>query len=192
MAAFFTLVFIAVFSLTSNLCALEPPSAYKGLSFGADTNKIYKVFPVSENQKHRVLRKNSGVSGVGLYTLVFPKGVVDSTRLYFLNNRFAMAVEYWYPGTDFMDKALKTLTGQYGALVNHGSSYMRRDGDFGIRLTWSDKDKKAIVSYFSATYSSKLSSKISASMPDEGKLIDSTLNALEMELQKLDFSDIKK
>jgi hypothetical protein len=189
MVAFLSFVFLVSLSVPLSLNAFEPPSAYKGLSFGADTSKVYKVFPVSENQKHRVLRKNSGVPGVGLYTLVFPKGVVDSTRLYFLNNHFAMAVEYWYPGADFMDKALKSLTAQYGALVSHGSSYMRRDGDYGIRLTWSETEKRAKVSYFSATYSSKLSSKISASMPDEGKVIDSTLKALELELHKLDSSD---
>ncbi|MBL8028106.1 MAG: hypothetical protein JNL74_16915 [Fibrobacteres bacterium] len=181
------LIMSAFVLIVGSVYGIEPPSSFNGLKFGSDSAKVYKVFPASENQKHKVLRRTSGVSGVAQYTLVYPKGVVDSASLYFVGNRFAMAVEYWYPGADFMEKATQTLSAKYGTLVRSAaSSYIRRDGDYCVRLTWSESDKRAVVSYFSVPLSAKLQEKVSASIPDEGKIIDSTITALEKELKKLD------
>ena len=75
------------------------PDNYRGLKFEHDTLNLKKTFPPTETHKF-VLKYNHRESDdeIRVYTVVYRKGYVDSVKLYFWDNRFAMAVDYYFPG----------------------------------------------------------------------------------------------
>ncbi len=165
---------------------------YRGLQFGSDTAAVKKVFPKSENQSHRVFRQFEQNKGVVNYTIIFPKGAVDSSRLYFVNNKFSASMEYWYPGRQYFNEAVKKLTREFGVLVKSGNMLYRRDGSFLVQLFWHDSSNRAIAVYSDERYLQKLQSILSLSRPSMEDVIDTMLAGLENELRQIDSTTNKE
>lgn len=131
-----TITCLILLPLAAALWAREVPGGYNGLKYGADTLALAAKYPSTEVHRF-TLKKVPAESrkGVSVYRLVLKKGHVDSVRFYFADNRFAMAVEYYFPGEDQMQYAVRSATGRFGQFAGAGSSFWRRQGDHAIVIT---------------------------------------------------------
>lgn len=183
----FLMMFLWLIVPPSVLAVADIPDHYEGLKFGADTLAVKKAFPGTEMQRFTVDRKPpQAARGVVCYTVVFKKGLVDSARLYFVDNRFAMALAFCYPGRDFQEKALNSLTGRYGQFVGQGTTYWRRNGEYVIRTGWINSLSIATISYLNEPLTEKLSKRLADSPSPEEQAIDKELKTLGDELKQLD------
>lgn len=167
--------------------AAEVPDSYRELKFGGDTLQVRKYFPASENQLYTVRRcPESPGAGVTIYTLIYKKGMVDSAWLYFVDNRFAQAVEYCVPGREFLEKTLRGLTARYGHFVGREESCWRRSGRFLIRVNWFERRSMAITAFSDEKLSALLSERLSPTADEQVRTIDHELKKLDGELKRLE------
>jgi hypothetical protein len=138
---------LILLSLAAAVWAAGVPDGYNGLAFGADTLALAAKYPPTEVHRFKLLKVPAeSRKGVSVYKLVLKKGHVDSVKFYFADNRFAMAVEYYYPGEDQMQYAVKSATGRFGQFAGAGSSFWRRQGDHAIVITLRP-DKVAMATF---------------------------------------------
>jgi len=179
--------------LVTGLMASEIPNHYRSLLFGADTSKVFRAFPLSENQKFSVKRMAEDPGqGVVVYGIVYKKGVADSARLYFVDNRFALATEYCYPGRTYFEETLRTLSARFGQFVGQEGSYWRRSDSFMVRVNFVRSQERALVSYFKEPLFSILEKRLNPDPASELKTIDQELENLSGKLRALDEKNLKK
>lgn len=139
------------------LYAADLPGDYRGLSFGADTTAVGRAFPSSENQRFSVGRGGAAAGpGVEVVRVVFRKGPVDSAWLYFTDNRFAMAVEYYFPGEEYYRKAVSQLGARFGQFVGSGFSFFKRQKDRVVHIGYRKKAGMAVVTWMDERLSEEI------------------------------------
>jgi len=168
------------------------PDNYRDLKFGTDTVKLRKQYPSTEMQLFTLERRgDTAVPGLQTYTLVNKKSPVDSVRFYYLDNKLAMAVEYYYPGRDMLEQAIKTVTSKYGQFVGQGTTYWRKRDPYMVRIGLLPKVEIATVSYMDTRKTAKMEERLNSEASEEVKALDRELKNLGEELRKLDQPDSK-
>jgi hypothetical protein len=177
----------------SALAVTDVPDNYKDLRFGSDTLKLRKQYPASEMQLFSLTRHaDTVVAGFSTYTLVNKKGAVDSVRFYFLDNKLAMAAEYYFPGRDYLERAVKGVTAKYGQLVGQGRTYWRTRDRFMVRVGFLQKAEIATVSYMDTKLTGKMEKRLGSRASEEVKALDRELKNLSEELRRLDRKDAEE
>jgi hypothetical protein len=188
-----TLAFLLILSAAPLFAQADIPDNYKDLKFGSDTAKLRKQYPSSEMQLFSLERRNdTAVAGLQTYSLINKKSPVDSVRFYYLDNKLAMAVEYYYPGRDFLEQAIKTVASKYGQFVGQGTTYWRKRDPYMVRIGLLPKVEIATVSYMDTRKTAKMEERLNSQASEEVKALDRELKNLGEELKKLDKPDSKK
>ena len=131
------------------------------------------------------------MTGLQTYTLVNKKSAVDSVRFYYLDNHLAMAVEYYFPGREYLEHAIKAVTSKYGQFVGNGNTYWRKRDKFMVRIGLLPKNEIATVSYMDTQMTAKMETRLSKQASEEVKALDRELKSLTEELKKLDQQEAK-
>jgi hypothetical protein len=167
--------------------AADIPDNYKGLKFGRDTAKVRQVFPESERHRFRVFREEDITDkGMAAYRLIYKKGIVDSAKLYFLDNRFAMAVEYYFPGKEYVKQALDKTTARYGQFVGSGNVFWRRKGNYTIMISLNPERQMATVTYMQNDLAEGLRSETNYTRSKKIQKIDRKILDLKARLDSLE------
>ena len=176
---------VCLLGLVSFLVALELPGEYRSLPFGADTLQLRRLFP--ETEMHRfTLSTIPSLSDTerSVYRLIFKKGMVDSAWLYFVESRFAMAVEFYYPGEEYARKSLAQLTSRYGQFVGSGTTFFKPDGGRRVMTGYRAASKIATVTWMDEALAAPLRTVLPEG--DGPASIDRELRRLQDRLDSLD------
>lgn len=180
-----------LFVIAPLFAATGLPGDYQGLAFGADTLALKKAFPVSENQRFSVARLDRASLGERtVYRVIFRKGLVDSAWLYFASNRFAMAVEYYYPGEDQFRKAVSRVTGRYGQFVGSGLTFWKRQDNLMCLIAYREGLSRATATWMDLKLSEGLRN--ATAEGDSIEAINHELRDLKRELDSLETPRTKK
>lgn len=182
-------LFLMVLLALQTLPASEIPDNYKGLQLGSDSAKLHVQYPSTEKQLFSLHRHSeSPGKGVTVYSLVNKKGNVDSVRFYFVDNKLAMAMEYYYPGRKYMEEAVKGITARFGQLVGRGMTYWRTWDNIVIRVSSLQQSEIATVAYLDMCLTTRMDERTGAGHSEEMKALDRELKSLNEELKNLEKS----
>ncbi|MFH0921010.1 MAG: hypothetical protein V1913_11695 [Fibrobacterota bacterium] len=182
-----TVVLVFLLTFPGALFCLDLPDGYDRFRFGADTVALVARFPVSDAYKHTLARVYAdSARGTAVYRLVRVKGVVDSVLYHFVDNRFAMAVEYRYPGREYFEKTVHEVTGRFGQFVGRGNVFWRRQQGRMVRIGLKPGTVVATVGYMDEALVGRMQDRLGFGASPEEQAIDSELKKLDTELKELD------